>query len=184
MRLRLNRFAELQADWRRQGWQIVETETKFVTATLVVDGQPFEITGQIDRVDRQVDTGEFAVFDYKTADSANEPEKTHRRSGEWVDLQLPLYRHLLRTRPYYQPQPIRLGYILVPADLKKSKFAVAEWSDDELHEADVVAHDVIRKIRRGEFWPPRDPPPPYAENTAAICQDHVSERWSWEEAGV
>ncbi len=182
IRLRLDRLADLQARRRSEGWEIVEAELEDCAATLVVDGEPFMIHGRIDRVDRHVDTGKIAVFDYKTFEPASSPEKTHRVRGAWVDLQLPLYRHLIRTRPYSTDEPIELGYILLPGDLKKTAFVTAEWTEEDLRSADEAAFKVIRAVRGNRFWPPTDPPPVYSQTWSAICQDAVFERWSVGEA--
>jgi RecB family exonuclease len=178
IRLRLDRLAELQAAWRADGWAIVEAELKHGSAQLIVDGRPFEISGRIDRVDRNEHTGELAVLDYKTWEPPDPPEKSHRRAGAWIDLQLPLYRHLIRSRDYFDSVPIKLGYILAPTDLRKSEFALASWTDEDLQSADEVALDVIRAVRRKVFWPPVYPPPYFGDSWAAICQDEVSERWA------
>ena len=51
---------------------------------------------KIDRIDRNARTGTWCILDYKTGDRVRDPESTHRtRGGEWLDLQLPLYRFLL-----------------------------------------------------------------------------------------
>src|SRR5690606_35854101 len=83
------------------GWRIVkvEVEPPEPGVPFDVDGRPVLLRGRIDRIDRNERTGEWAVFDYKTSDTGQPPEKTHRRGRgkerRWVDLQLPLYRHLL-----------------------------------------------------------------------------------------
>ena len=68
-----------------------------MAATVIVDDEPFTITGRIDRVDRHAD-GRYRVIDYKTADTPVSPETSHRRGKQkqWIDLQLPLYHQLLR----------------------------------------------------------------------------------------
>lgn len=177
VRMRLDRFAELQAERRRVGWTIIAAELPLSPAVFVVDGEPFTVRGQIDRVDRNERTGEIAVFDYKTRDAAVTPEKAHRKNEQWIDLQLPLYRHLIRASDHQITGPIRLGYILAPGEIQKTEFAIADWSEDELRGADEVAHEVIRQVRKKRFWPPVEEPPEYGDLWAAICQDHVSERW-------
>ncbi len=184
VRLRLDKLADLQAQRRHDGWEIIEAEVKKGTGTLVVDGVPFSLRGRIDRVDRNEHTGQLAVFDYKTMEPATPPDKAHRKNGEWVDLQLPLYRHLIQTRDYFVSGPILLGYILLPGNIKNTEFAIAEWSEEELRSADQVAFDVIRAVRRNEFWPPADEPPDYSEPWSAICQDDLPERWSTSEVAT
>lgn len=174
---RLDRFAVEQAQRRRLGWKIVAVEMDDCRATIPVDGQPFEIRGRIDRIDQNEHTGQIAVFDYKTTRSAPEPDKAHRSKDGWVDLQLPLYRHLIDQSAFRSSQPIVLGYIRLPDALDKIGFCEAPWSDQDLREADVKAHEVIRFVRANAFWPPIETPPEYSEDWSAICQDEVAERF-------
>jgi ATP-dependent helicase/nuclease subunit B len=171
LRLRLKAFAAWQANWRAQGWRTVhvEAEPEEPGASLVVDGEPMHLRGRIDRIDVHEPSGEHFLLDYKTSDVAKTPNKVHRRSGEWIDLQLPLYRHLVRAMGI--EGRVRLGYVNLPKDVGAMELAEAEWTDDELASADRAAEEVIRKVRREEFWPPTQPPPHYFEEFAAICGD-------------
>ena len=36
---------------------------------------------------------------------------------------------------------------------------LAPWNREEMEEAVGIAKEVVRKIRRGKFWPPTSPPP-------------------------
>lgn len=169
LRERLAAFARFQADWAADGWRIEHTERRFendTAASITVDDQPIGLTGRIDRIDRHEVTGNVAVFDYKTSDGGYGPDKTHLKRGEWVDLQLPLYRHLARSMGI-EP-PVKLGYILLPRDLKKSGAAFAGWSDDDLRSADEKVHEVIRDVRTKKFWPPT-PGSPAFDDFADIC---------------
>lgn len=171
LRWRLDEFARWQAGWRSEGWRIHEVE-RGVTgqeAPLWVDGIPFYLRGRIDRIDIHETTGAVCVLDYKTSDSANGPRKTHQRQGNWIDLQLPLYRQLLAGLDL--PATGKLGYILLPKDRTKTGIAWADWTAEELASADQCAADVIRAIRREEFWPPADPPPLGFDEFARICQE-------------
>ena len=181
LRLRLETFAKHQARRRQDGWRIYATEarqngptTSGVTARLQVDGTPIELSGRIDRIDRHDQTGEFCILDYKSSDRGHSPEKAHQQAGEWVDLQLPLYRHFATSLGL--EGTIRLGYAALPKDASKCGFKIAEWTQDDLHAADEVACDVVRNIREQRFWPPAYPPPPFSDELAAICQDHVFDR--------
>lgn len=176
IRLRLRLFAQWQADWVCQGWtiQVTEQDIKEGTAPFEVDGQAVYLRGRIDRIDYNRETGELVVSDYKTGDSAKKPEETHRRRDEWVDLQLPLYRHLVchvddLTDVDYST--VRLGYIVIPKEADKIGHHVAGWTAAELDHADDTARDVIRRIRNGCFWPPVDPAPAFFEEFSAICLD-------------
>ncbi len=171
LRWRLRAFAGWQAEWAAQGWRIehAEVSPEPGTAVLDVDGEPMELRGRIDRIDFNPATGERIVFDYKTSEKAKEPEKTHRKQGEWIDLQLPLYRHLVAGLGV--GGPVRLAYIALPRDTSKVGPLPAEWTEADLAEADAAAAEVVRGVRAGAFWPPTTPPPAFSEELAPICQD-------------
>ncbi len=180
LRLRLERFSAAQAKWREQGWQIVSTEEMLVH-DFDVDGEPFVIRGKIDRVDQNERTGQVAVWDYKSSDKGDPPGVVHyaKRDQKWKDLQLPLYRHLVKEVSAVAGsdfENIILGYILLPKKLDDVGFHPADWSADLLETADEAAREIIRQLRNGVFWPPAERPPLYSEDFAAICQDHVFER--------
>jgi ATP-dependent helicase/DNAse subunit B len=177
LRLRLNTFAEKQAEWAGQGWRIEHTEVptdRHQHAELRVDGASMRLTGRIDRIDVNTRTGERVVFDYKTSDAGKRPEDAHHRRGEWVDLQLPLYRHLVRALGI--EGPIGLGYITLSKGTSRIGFSQAEWSDADLEQADQRAYEIVRAVRNEHFWPPADPAPDFFEEFSAICQDRVFAR--------
>ena len=70
LRSRFRALARWQAQQSRDGWRVVRAgvEAK-LAAALDVDGEPFTITGRIDRIDRHPEQG-CRILDYKTADSA------------------------------------------------------------------------------------------------------------------
>jgi RecB family exonuclease len=180
-RLRLRAFAEWQAVRSRDGWRIVfsedsEDRKRVLKAPFPVDGQPFVLRGRIDRIDYHEETGRLCVLDYKTADAGEQPEKVHRRAGQWIDLQMPLYRHFVGKAnlavKVRAGAAIDLGYVLLPRDLNGVGLALATWTKEELDEADEKAREIIRHIRAERFWPPICPPPLFSEDFAAICQDH------------
>ena len=179
LRLRLERFAKCQADHRESGWQIVSTE-ELLAHELEVDGEVFTITGKIDRVDRHEETGQVAIWDYKTSDKGEGPFKAHIKSKKWKDLQLPLYRHLVKEVDVVKKDnldTVKLGYVLLSRDLENVRFEEAEFEEGMLREADELVFDCIRKIRKGIFWPPTNPPPEFSEDLAAICQDQAFEKY-------
>ena len=137
--------------------------------SLTVDGLPLGLRGRIDRIDFNEATGEWAILDYKTSESGKKPEQTHQKGGEWIDLQLPLYLHLASALEL--EGPIQLGYIVLPKDVTRIGALIADWSEEDLESAGGVAEEVVRRVRRGVFWPPKTPPPPFSEEFAAICQD-------------
>lgn len=175
LRLRLEKFAGLQAEWRRRGWKIREVERSFAEGEVTFDADdgPISLIGRIDRIDVHERTGEVAVLDYKSSDSAKSPDQMHRQGPvadkQWIDLQLPLYRYLVRSLGL--PEPVQLGYVLLPKDIDKTAFEMAAWTAEELDKADAAARAVVRGIRAGQFWPPTDPPPNFFSEFAAICHD-------------
>jgi RecB family exonuclease len=183
LRLRLAAFAAWQAERTRGGWRIVYSEDpeRQLTASLPVDGQDFTIRGRIDRIDYHEANSLLSILDYKTSDAGLPPQRTHRRQDEWIDLQLPLYRHLLRSAKLPAGNPatcgVELGYIVLPKSKASAGLALAEWTTTELEAADERAREVIRGIRAQVFWPPASPPPDFADDVAAICQDNRLGRW-------
>lgn len=171
LRQRLAAFARWQADWAKKGWHIehVESQPEEGKAALVVDGQPMGLRGRIDRIDLNPATGQRIIIDYKLSDRAMPPERTHRQAGAWVDLQLPLYRHLAAAMGI--TGSVALGYVVLPKDTTAAGYLPSGWSEDDLKDADRTAEEVVRKVRAGVFWPPAKNPPPFFEQYAAICQD-------------
>lgn len=174
LRLRLAAFAEIQARRGDEGWRIayVEEMTTRQQVRIPVDGVEFLLVGRMDRVDLNGTTGRYGVFDYKTSDHGDGPLKTHRlRDGSWVDLQLPLYRHLAKALEI--PGTVELGYVLLPKDVTKVGFVMADWSDEDLAGADAVAWEVVRRIRRREFDPSPDFTTSRYDDYARICLANV-----------
>jgi ATP-dependent helicase/nuclease subunit B len=164
LRLRLRAFAGWQAGRAARGWRIVRAECRpSEGAAFLVDDEPTLLTGRIDRVDHHAGEGVWEVLDYKTGERAEDPERSHRRGRpprrQWVDLQLPLYRHLLSAiaeadAGLLLPDTagrVRLGYILVPPDPAAVASACADWSAAELEGADETARNAIRTIRKNLF---------------------------------
>lgn len=172
-RLRLRAFAGCQADWASKGWRIQHAESD-AEAEFEVDGEPMTIRGRIDRVDYHAKNDQWAVLDYKSGDTPTPPEKAHRKKGEWVDLQLPLYRKLVSQLDV--PASAALGYIVLPRDTKKVEFLLANWNDEELNEAEAAAREVVRGIRNDRYWPPAQEPPPFSESLGWICLDNIFDR--------
>ena len=96
---RLKHVARHHVQRARDGWLLWAAERKVDEADgafLNVDGSPFGLKGRIDRIDYHENSDMWAVIDYKT--HGHEPFKKHfkKSTGEWIDLQLPLYRHMIR----------------------------------------------------------------------------------------
>ncbi|HAI12559.1 MAG TPA: hypothetical protein DCM28_12705 [Phycisphaerales bacterium] len=174
LRLRLSVFAKAQARMRADDWRIIpeKIESKY-EVPITIDQHPFTLVGRIDRMDRHQVTGMLRIMDYKTSESSFSPIKKHQvknADGEmqWVDLQLPLYRIL--ASPEIYDDKVELGYIQLGKKLDKIGFDPAGWTTDELDDAFKIAQDIIRQIRQGIYWPPKDPPM-FDDGLGGICQD-------------
>ena len=175
-RTRLRAFADWQAKWARQGWRIERTEAqqgKIIVPLDLGDGRTVMINGRIDRIDRHTD-GRWVIFDYKTGESTSAPEKSHRKDGEWIDLQLPLYRHLARKLGV--EGDVQVGYIRLPRSASDVGEEIAAWSADDLATADEAAREVARKVLEGQYWVELTDEPKTLSEYGPICQDGVFDR--------
>ena len=157
LRQRLRAAAGVHAATVRAGWRIVAAEEKFEAE---LDGML--VKARIDRIDRQAD-GRIRILDYKTTDSGDVPAATHYRSRnrEWIDLQLPLYRHLYSQ--LHPGTPVSVGYFNLPkaaADTAIHELEFAGKNSEDLYPSALAnARDVVAAIRAGTFWPPNEIPP-------------------------
>ncbi|QDU38878.1 ATP-dependent helicase/deoxyribonuclease subunit B [Maioricimonas rarisocia] len=176
-RARLSEFAEWQAAWAAEGWTITFTEAPEDNAAVVFetgDGRTLNLSGRIDRIDRHRD-GRWMIFDYKTGESGDPPEKTHRRKKEeWIDLQLPLYRHLATLLGI--EGEVGLGYIVLPRDTGNVRGLVAEWTNEELADADERAREIAAAILDREFWVELEASPGSLSEFDGICQSTSFDR--------
>ena len=174
LRYRLESFARHHAAMVGEGWRIVHAE-KPCQSTISVDGQPFKITGVIDRIDHHPDLG-YRLIDYKTSETRKAPDKAHRKriEGEmtWVDLQLPLYLDL--SEQEREGQATEVGYIHLPKKVGDSGYDKAEWDADELIAAREKRDWVIRQVRQQVYWPPGDMNA--YDGFASLCGDEVADR--------
>jgi hypothetical protein len=172
----LHAFAERQVALVEQGWRIVyaEPETREkLEAPFLVDGEPISLIGRMDRIDLHEGDGVLRILDYKTSAGGAKPERTHYSNNRWVDLQLPLYRHLWPKALVKTPKVLRteLGYFNLPKRMQDTGVAVAPWSDEQLEGADDVARQVIRDIRAGAFDKPGATPDD--DEYASICMTNT-----------
>ncbi|MCC9609355.1 PD-(D/E)XK nuclease family protein [Blastopirellula sp. JC732] len=180
LRLRLQWFAGAQARRAEEGWKIYRTETNNDDhqPILMVDDVPVRLRGRIDRIDHHPDTNRWAVIDYKTADTAKKPEADHHKGKfeerEWFNVQLPFYR--LIARELGIGQHVEVGYFTLPAKREDTRYRPAAWEDADFDQAEGVIAEVVRRIRRGEFWPPADVGQ-NSDDYSRICQDGVLGRW-------
>jgi len=161
---RLRGFAAAQAKRREQGWEIRETEWSPSPGHVAfdVDGTLIRLTGRIDRIDHHPETRRWAIWDYKTGESIDPPLNAHRKmNGEWKDLQLPLYC-VLAVELLGDAVPAEVGYVALPRDEKEIGFKGLErWArhkddpetfEEGMESALEAAREVVRKVRRGEFF--------------------------------
>lgn len=142
---RLAAFAVWQATHAAEGWRILMTEQKVQSPGFQdLQGRELILEGRIDRIDRHLESGEHLVLDYKTSEQPSTPEKTHRSNGVWRDLQLPLYRLLVRSLGIRGT--VRLGYVLLPGDSGQTGLAMAEWTDADLDAAEEMARGTASEI--------------------------------------
>ena len=166
----LESFAAAQAERRQRGWQIRFVE-QHVSCCFVVDERSMQVKGRIDRIDQHIESGEWAILDYKTSREVKKPGSEHRgKNGEWRDLQLPLYRHLGETLGITNAQ---LGYFAIPTSDECGVWLL-EWSLQDHRAADDKIHEVIGDILARRFWPPREPK--YDDEWRDICMVGTLER--------
>ena len=156
---RLRDVAMRQAELARDGWRIHAVEDQ-LDALLDVPGEaPMRVRGRIDRIDHHPELG-WRLIDFKTSDSGEMPDRSHRTRDRWIDLQLPLYRGLhagtLPGRP--AAAEVATGYFLVASDPGKIGFAPSKKIDALLDDAMDMAREVVRNIRDGNFDLTGDPP--------------------------
>jgi ATP-dependent helicase/nuclease subunit B len=170
---RLDAFAFWQADTAAAGWRIQHSEIdlRYDDFTDTKD-RPICLAGRIDRIDRLKDSNHWRVLDYKTSEQAEKPERAHRtRDGDWIDLQLPLYR--LLSRSLQLKGDVELGYVHLPGDVTSVGLSLADWSDEDLAAAEQAARQVatqIMDLRIDRIAPPQQR---RATEFARICQDTV-----------
>lgn len=178
-RQRLEKFASVQAEHREAGWHISYSETddedRSGTWTQPFDdheGQPANLRGRIDRIDRH-DDGRWLILDYKTGDTAKLPRAAHLKpkAGEWIDLQLPLYRHLGEAIDV--SGDVTTGYFNLPKSLDDCAIEQSDFTDEELASADDLARRILMSVRKGEFGTRADKVD--FDDYAAICQSDVLE---------
>lgn len=182
LRTRLHALAPHHAAMVAGGWRVEHAEVP-CEAEVVVDGQPFTITGTIDRIDMHPEHG-YRLIDYKTANTPTRPDKAHRKNVEgepaWVDLQLPLYLDL--SAALRGGASAELGYIHLPKKPGETGYAQAEWDADELASAREVRDGVIKQLREQVFWPPVKDHRSAFDGLAGVCGDEVADRWALIEA--
>ena len=170
---RLSVVAKMQAAEKQAGWKIIGAEESF---NLEFDG--VMVRGRIDRIEKNEETGEVRVLDYKTSSTASAPAKNHwskfveAKQSEWVreyarfeiggkpfrwiGLQLPLYAMALEER---FGAAISLGYFNIPEVGADVGIQLLAPCDTQLLEAArQCVEGVVADVKAGRFWPPNTKP--------------------------
>ena len=187
---RLAAFAAWHIGEIQAGWRIVHTEAAITAGQVVLDtpNGGLSVTGRIDRIDRHDESGRWRVIDYKTGNKPGTPERVHRKTPrggdpEWINLQLPLYRRLVRDVLEVEGE-VELGFVVLPRNREETGFLPAAWTAEELQDADRVIAEVAHHIVSGRYLHIADRPPAFAEEWARICQDnlpHLARHEHWSE---
>ncbi|MFM7260753.1 MAG: PD-(D/E)XK nuclease family protein [bacterium] len=187
VRRRLRRFAVLQKAEADAGWHVRGAELRFqpqpkrneYQAPRFPNQDGVFLTGQIDRVDRHIESGAWRALDYKSGVDGVSPNDAHKAGGAredgdaregrmpggpWLDLQLPLYRTLLASLPAsalgaeVRIEPSNLGYVNLTPKVESSAFTFLEAIEEDLIEAEAEAVRIVTAIRSGAFEPSEDFP--------------------------
>ncbi len=169
-------MAEIQAQERAAGWQIVHSEYRFgpeARESIEFFGLP--VAASLDRIEIHIRTGQRRILDYKTFARDKSPEEAHftTRSPEellpgeevirdgkpryWTNLQLPLYRELSLFHWRDDLAPPIVGYFLLPERVEDAKIAMFDLDETTIYNANLCAEAIAERIARGIFWPPRQP---------------------------
>ncbi|MBT4694513.1 MAG: hypothetical protein HOB73_14335 [Planctomycetaceae bacterium] len=169
---RLHAFACWQAAWIADGWEIIETEFSCNPGVPIsMDHPDLIVRGRIDRIDYHAASSSWSIFDYKSSESCQQPEKVHRCKDApyWKDLQLPLYRHIAKSLT--GSAEVRLGYINICNDLPAIGEYFAEWDSEQLNSADLVALNVMQAINSNDFKMRNDTKPNFFSDFAYLLGD-------------
>lgn len=153
---RLAAFAEFQQTWPGN---TIAVEQDFEQVVTLKDKEKMTLIGRIDRIDLSPE-GDIILLDYKTSDTGDNPREDHLdKDGNWINLQLPIYRRLLlanknRFSEYITKETqIKVGYINISKE-KAAKNEDPKWLDSEFDAAEEKMMEVMEKIHNGVFWPP------------------------------
>ncbi|MEZ6086908.1 MAG: PD-(D/E)XK nuclease family protein [Pirellulaceae bacterium] len=173
---RLKIVADKHVQRTREGWLLWAAERSVEDkdgAKVVVDGKPFGLRGRIDRIDFHEQANRWAVIDYKT--HSHHPMKKHykKTTDEWIDLQLPLYRHMLDVLGIEADiEAVQLGYFNIGEREADVRVNIAEFTPELFASADRAIAGVVRGIREGSF--PMNPNAATSfDDYAVICQTGV-----------
>ena len=166
-------FAKQHAMTVKEGWKILASEAS-ASFDVVIDDKQISVHGKIDRIEKH-NSGAIRVLDYKTGSA--QPNQTHIKNHSWVDLQLPLYRRLLKEIPELAEglesfSDIQLGYFNIASSESKSGIHLLDVSDDLEQSIEPTIQSCLKGIANCEFGgQPESPAPKYSKEFSWICQD-------------
>lgn len=171
---RLDGFAQWQAKRAREGWTIAHAEWSpgKMGVAFAWDKGEIRLTGQIDRVDMHPEKG-ASLIDYKLQEKTKAPDQAHRDKSGWIDLQLPLYRHLAASLldPAAAPE---LAYVTLASDGEVAH-RPATWDAAALESADAEARRIIAAVHEGHFQEEGRRPPTSGILGALAGHGHIGE---------
>ena len=177
LRRRFDQLAVREAASRAAGWRTESVEARIDAALELGPGEaPQAFTGRIDRIDRNLETGRLRILDYKTGDRATDPAKAHRvgraPNHRWIDLQLPLYRHLHAVQHGLDEREIDVGYVTLATGARGVDFRMlSNWDEGDHSGAIDKAREVVRSIRARKFESPG--PGRYPDEFSNLCGEPV-----------
>ncbi|NNE91781.1 MAG: hypothetical protein HKN23_09050 [Verrucomicrobiales bacterium] len=186
LNMRLGRWAKIEAHERKNGWEIIASETPFSNDDDTFSIGGVTVTGSIDRIERHPDHG-LRILDFKTGGVAqwdramdrwveenhmsrnkrtespeNFPDWSHvtNSKGElsrWTDLQLPLYALAIAEK--YPGETIETGYGLIGESAQDTQLLT--WPEltcgtEMLKSAKTCALGVVESVQARKFWPPSE----------------------------
>jgi len=153
LKTRLIQFALNQIEWNRAGWVIKHVEYPLPDFALKLGDSEVFLRGRIDRIDYHPATKQWAVIDYKSGEKPQDPDRSYnKRAAQWLDLQLPLYSHILANSGF--SGEIETTFWNLGSDSDGKDIYSKIWGTEELESALEETTRICTAIRAGEFWPP------------------------------
>jgi len=179
LRQRLEWFSVCQAEEVVNGWVITEVEKNFA-----VDIGGFQVTGQVDRIEVNEESGHLRILDYKTKAKAQKVKEAHltgvrantswashlqseeaqeavryfdgKKDCRWTNLQVPLYLLAMHEMMGAEVK-MEAGYFSLGNTRENVKVNLWEgFGEGEVESARRCAEWVTEQIRGQVFWPPAE----------------------------
>lgn len=203
---RLKGVARVQASLVAEGWDIMEAEAGEAwkdRERWQLNRGGFTISGRIDRIDINRNTGAIRIIDYKSSDTATSPDKAHmkQRKGDvpewnlfrqvketakgatakdsqWIDLQLPIYA-LIYANGKKVPENLEVAYFNLPKAISQTGVYVWDgFGPQHVESAEKCLDGAIESIAKGMFWEPA--PKVRYENFGALFNNEIEKAFDLE----